>query len=133
MSECVAERTLVSPQFLASAKSMDYNRAPIGDIRFNQVHLPGEPEEHGIRLRADVLENGFRREIIMMTRGGEPAVADGHHRAVLAVELDKECPAILVNCACPDEALLSNGRCVVADQHCEEQYLITKADGWTWH
>lgn len=118
------DSVLLTPARVQMLRPGDYTHGTVGALSVTEVRSPGEPAEHMARLIADVRSNGIQQPIIV---AAPDMLVDGHHRAVLAVELGVPCPALIIHCYHP---LPRECKQVLA--LCERQHEITRETGWEW-
>lgn len=98
---------------LKDLRCMDYGFAPLYSLAPQTVHKSTDPPNYMQALRESIREVGVIEPLMVIRYAtyALPTLANGHHRAVLAHELNIPTKVNVVDCACPASELDFLGVC----------------------
>lgn len=126
-------RRLLTPKDLAQLRALDYNGQLVGTLAYSEVRVSGESEQYSSALEKDVREKGIQHDLIVFSRFGtdHAMLVEGHHRAVLAIDMGVGAVADWHQCDCDEEELDFFGLCPIVRSACEDQKELDQLSGWT--
>lgn len=100
-------RRTFAPRELAAFKAVDFAEAPLGSVRYEAIATAQEDPLYKWALKEQVRREGIRVPAIVFQRKatGPFRLVDGHHRAVLSLDLQLALTSEVHECFCPPSVL----------------------------
>ena len=117
----------VSVEELRNAISLEYNSRKLSEIDYEEIHSPGEPEDHRLRLKENIEKCEILLPVIAIEREGVILIVDGNHRSKLSLLFSRPCPMLIHQCFCQKD-----GICKIAKKKAGKQFKKTQKAGWEW-